>query len=110
MRILGLGGLVGPILFAAVVSLCAALRPDYSHTTQVMSVLGETGGPHASLMNAAGFVPSGLLLIAFGTSLAWLVPRTPLSILGSLLVGLFVQTVSRVDWNALGHDSLAVPR
>ena len=89
MRILALGGVAGPALFASVVVLCAALRPEYSHLTQMMSELGETGGPYASLMNAAGFVPSGLLLIAFGGSLAWLVPRTQLSVVGALLVVLF---------------------
>ncbi len=55
----------------------------------MMSELGETGGAHASLMNAAGFVPSGLLLAAFGGSLAWLVPGTRLSVVGALLVALF---------------------
>jgi hypothetical protein len=40
-------------------------------------------------MNAAGFVPTGLLILGFAASLSQLVPRTPLSILGSLLVGLF---------------------
>ena len=89
MRMLALGGPAGLALFAVVVYLCASFRPDYSHITEVMSVLGETGGPHASLMNTAGFVPSGALFIAFGASLVWLVPRTPLSILGGLLLGLF---------------------
>ena len=86
MRILALGGPGGSVLFVAMVLLCASLRPDYNHATQVMSVLGETGGPHAFLMNAAGFVPAGALFIAFGVSLASLVPRMPLSTLGSLLV------------------------
>ena len=89
MRILALGGVAGPALFASVVVLCAALRPEYSHITQVMSELGETDGLHASLMNAAGFVPSGLLFMAFGGSLALLVPRTRISAVGALLVVLF---------------------
>ena len=89
MRILALGGVAGPALFASVVVLCAALRPEYSHITQVMSELGETGGLHAPLMNAAGFVPSGLLFMAFGGSLAMLVPRTRASVVGALLVVLF---------------------
>ena len=55
MRILALGGIAGPVLFTTVVVLAAALRPGYSHYEAVISALGETGGPHALLMNAGGF-------------------------------------------------------
>ncbi len=89
MRVFALGGVAGPILFTAVVLICAALRPDYSHSMHVMSALGETGGPNALLMNAMGFVPTGLLLMAFSLSLSQLVPRTALATTGALLLGLF---------------------
>lgn len=89
MRVLALGGVAGPILFALVVVVCAALRPDYSHSMQVMSALGETGGPNALLMNALGFVPSGLLLVGFALSLSRLVPRTAVAVVGSVLLVLF---------------------
>jgi len=89
LRVLALGGVAGPALFASVVVLCASLQPEYSHITQVMSELGETGGLHAPLMNAVGFAASGSLLVAFGGSLALLVPRTQLSVVGALLVVLF---------------------
>lgn len=75
MRVLALGGLAGPVLFSTVVIVCGTLRPGYDHATQFMSELGETGGSHASLMNFVGFIPSGLLLAAFGASFAWLLPR-----------------------------------
>jgi hypothetical protein len=48
----------GPILFGVVVTLAAALRPGYSHVTQLISELGETGTGTALLMNVAGFVPT----------------------------------------------------
>jgi hypothetical membrane protein len=48
VRYLALGGVVGPVLFASVVILCAALRPKYSHVSQFISELGESGGSHAS--------------------------------------------------------------
>lgn len=89
MRFLALGGVAGPVLFASAVILCAALRPDYSHTTQFISELGESGGPHASLMNFLGFIPSGLLLAAFGASLASLRPRTVLSLAAAALIAVF---------------------
>jgi hypothetical membrane protein len=89
VRFLALGGVVGPILFASVVIVCAALRPEYSHSTQFISELGETEGLHASLMNFLGFLPSGILLAAFGTSLAYLLPRTFVSIAAGLLIAVY---------------------
>ncbi len=89
MRILALGGVAGPVVFGSVVVVCAALRPDYSHSLQVMSVLGETGGPNAIIMNAFGFLPTGLLIMALAISLSQLVPRTILTTAGVLLLGLF---------------------
>jgi hypothetical membrane protein len=89
VRVLALGGVAGPVLFSALVIVCGALRPGYDHATQFISELGETGSPHASLMNFAGFVPSGLLLAAFGASLAWRLPRTGLSLVGAVLVAGF---------------------
>ncbi len=44
MRVLALGGVAGPALFTLVVLVCAALRPNYSHSMQVMSALGELNG------------------------------------------------------------------
>jgi hypothetical membrane protein len=89
VRFLALAGVAGPALFASVVILCATLRPEYSHVTQFMSELGETGGPHAALMNFLGFIPSGLLLAGFGVSLTALRPRTALSLAAASLIALF---------------------
>jgi len=89
VRVLALGGLAGPVLFSTLVIVCGTLRPGYDHATQFMSELGETGGSHASLMNFAGFIPSGLLLAVFGASLAWLLPRNALSVVGAVLMTVF---------------------
>jgi hypothetical membrane protein len=89
VRFLALGGIAGPVLFASIVTLCAALRPEYSHATQFISELGETGGSHASLMNFLGFIPSGLLLAALGASLAYLLPRTASSLAAAVLIAVF---------------------
>lgn len=88
-RVLALGGLAGPLLFAAVTVCCAALRPDYSHLHHFISELGATGTSHAQLMNYAGFAPTGLLLMGFGVALAARLPRHRWTTVGASLVGLF---------------------
>ena len=89
MRLLTLGGVVGPILFSVVVIVSAALRVDYSHTANFISELGATGTPHADLMNYTGFLPGGLMLAAFGIALAKALPRGHATILAAILVTLF---------------------
>lgn len=77
------------MLFAATVIVCGALRPGYSHVTQFMSELGETGGSHSWLMNYGAFMPMGLLVVAFAVSLLWSFPRLTLCMLGAALVAIF---------------------
>jgi hypothetical protein len=89
MRVLSLGGVVGPVLFSLITVVSAALRPDYSHATSFISELGATGTPYAHIMNYLGFVPAGLLLAAFGISLMRLTSRHVLAVAGSALVVLF---------------------
>lgn len=89
VRILALGGVLGPVLFSAVVVLCAALRPDYAHLRNFISELGATGTPHASLMNYGAFLPTGLSIAALGVSLASRLREHWLFLLGALLVVLF---------------------
>lgn len=75
MRWFALGGIAGPGLFTSVVLICAAMRPEYSHVAQFVSELGACGTPHAGIMNFFGFIPTGVLLGAFGLSLASLLPN-----------------------------------
>ena len=89
MRILALGGVAGPFLFAMAVLVSAALRPGYSHLTSPISELGAVGTPYAALMNYAGFVPAGLMLASFGIALAGILPRHRLTLTAALLVALF---------------------
>jgi hypothetical membrane protein len=86
---LGLGGVVGPIVFVVVVLVAAALRPGYSHFTNFISELGATGTTNAAFMNYAGFVPAGLMLAAFGAALAWTLPKNRLAMVAAALVALF---------------------
>jgi len=43
MRLLALGGITGPVLFAVVVLVLGALRPGYSHLQHFISELGVAG-------------------------------------------------------------------
>lgn len=89
MRVAPLGGIAGPLLFSIVTIVAAALRPDYSHATNLVSELGAGGTPYAALMNYAGFVPAVLMIALFGIALAAALPRDQISIVASILVTLF---------------------
>ncbi len=89
IRALALSGALGPALFATAVIVCGALRPQYSHVTQFISELGAAGGPYSHLMNYGGFVPTGLLLVAFSTSTFYSFSRDGFSVLGAILVSIF---------------------
>ncbi len=59
-------GVLGPAAFFAAAAMVAALLPDYSAQSQMISELGATGASHAALFNYLGFLPNGLLLMVFG--------------------------------------------
>jgi hypothetical membrane protein len=84
-----LGGIIGPVLFTTVILICASLRPDYSHIAQFISELGATGTSNAMIMNWIGFIPSGLMISLFGTSLTTLLPKSPIARIGSILILVF---------------------
>lgn len=89
MRLLALGGVAGPVLFAAVVVAAGTARGNYSHISNFVSELGATGTPYAGLMNYAGFLPTGLMLAAFGIGLAKVLPGRRVASLAAVLVMLF---------------------
>jgi hypothetical membrane protein len=89
VRWLALGGIAGPSLFVAVVILCGALRPGYSHSAQFISELGALGTPNAALMNLGGFVAGGTLIVAFGISLNHLLRPHWSSVSAALLISMF---------------------
>jgi len=89
VRVMLLGGVLGPVCFAAAVLIGSALRPDYDHRMQVMSALGESGSANAMLMNGLGFQVTGLLIMAFAFALHQVAPRSWWSIVGGILLGVF---------------------
>jgi hypothetical membrane protein len=86
---LPLAGIAGPLQSTIIIVICSTLRPGYDHIDQFISDLGATGTSHADLMNFAGFVPSGLIMVAFGIALLKLFPKHLLGRIGASLIILF---------------------
>lgn len=89
MRFLGLGGVIGAMLFAAATIIAASLRPEYGHTVSFISELGADGTANAAFMNGMGFLPAGLLLGAVGIAIARTLPTSRAAAFGTALVVLF---------------------
>lgn len=64
-RAAALFGLTAAGLALAVPLLGARARPGYSHVSQFISELGESGAPGARWVSAAGFAPVGFLVLTF---------------------------------------------
>jgi hypothetical membrane protein len=88
-RAFALGGIAGPVLFGLIVAVSAELRPGYSHFSQFMSELGETGSRTQALMNFVGFLPSALLVFLSSVALVGRFRATWIGALGSLCVSVF---------------------
>lgn len=70
LRSIGNGcGMLAPVLWASAIVFCGSLRPEYSHLTQYISELGERGSSTEFIMRYAGFVPTGLMHVAFAAFL-----------------------------------------
>ena len=88
-RYFSLGGLFASILFTLMTIICSSLRNSYDHINQFISELGATKTEHARLMNYAGFIPSGFLILLFSVFLFHGLPKSIIGRIGSVLVGLF---------------------
>jgi hypothetical protein len=88
-RGLALGGLIAPLVFVAAVIVTAAARPDYRHDEQAISLLGELGGPRAAVMNFAGFLLYGVLVLGLAAGLHKGIRNGPGDWLGPLLVAVY---------------------
>lgn len=81
-------GILAPVLWASAIILCGSRRPEYSHLTQYISELGERGSSTEILMRYLGFVPTGLMHLAFAASLYATFRGSRLSTIAAMLLAL----------------------
>ena len=93
-KLLLLCGVVGPVLFAVVTAVVGATRSSYSHTSQFISELGETGAEFAWVMNWFGFILSGALILIFVIASRKLVSSGALNVIASLCLIAFAICMS----------------
>lgn len=80
-RTLALCGVAAPLVYTAAVIAASLGSPGFDHLKDAISELGATGAPRADLMNFGGFLPYGVLIVAF----AWAVHRGVRSDIGGWL-------------------------
>jgi len=62
-------GMLAPLWWASAIIFCGSSRPEYSHVAQYISELGERGSSTEFIMRYAGFLPTGLMHMAFAAFL-----------------------------------------
>ena len=87
-------GLIGPLVYALILSILAILEPNYNPITQSMSELGATDAQYAFLTNLLGFPLLGIFLICFTIGIHKLLPAGRISILAPCL--LIISSVSLI--------------
>jgi hypothetical membrane protein len=90
---------------AAVVYI-GSLRPEYSHSRQYISELAARGTPTQHLMQVAGFILPGLMVVAFGL-LVGLSAHTKLAGTGAAL--LIVGGIARITAGVFPLDPFCAP-
>ncbi len=68
-RMLTAAGIAAPVLWAAAVIYCGAVRPGYNPVTQFISELAERGSPTEGVMRITAFYLPGVLIVMFGVFL-----------------------------------------
>jgi len=82
-------GMLGALAVVLLTIIGGANFPNYSHASQFISELGADGAPNARIINLAGFLPAGILIIAFAF-FAWRsLPRSGTTAFGMVGLALF---------------------
>jgi hypothetical membrane protein len=92
-RVLNAGGIAAPVLWVAALVSIGSLRPEYNPYRQYISELAARGTPTQHLMQVAGFLVPGLMVVAFGL-LVGLSARSKLAGAGAAL--LIVSGIARI--------------
>jgi len=80
--------MLAPLLWASAIVFCASLRPEYSHFTQYISELGERGSSTEWTMRYLGFVPTGLMHVAFAAYLYAAFRGSRLAMIAAMLLAI----------------------
>jgi hypothetical membrane protein len=82
-------GILG-VLFFVVTTILAGLQfQGYSHISQYISELYATGTPYGPQLRYYGFIPSGILIMLFSFLAIKLLPKSALTAIGFLGIGIF---------------------
>jgi hypothetical membrane protein len=82
-------GMLAPLVYSGSALVASRTYPGFSHRTTFISELGATGAPSAHLMNYGGFLPYGVLIIAFALALHRTVRSAAGGWLGPMLLGVY---------------------
>jgi hypothetical membrane protein len=100
-------GIIGPILWLALIATAGALRPDFSHVTHYISELAERGSATEALMRYAAFGFTGLLYLCFAGALLVTLQDGWLGTVATVLIAL--QGVGRIGAGVFPCDPGCVP-
>jgi hypothetical membrane protein len=81
-------GILGPLLWLALIAVAGAMRPDFNYVTHYISELGERGSSTELMMRYAAFGFSGLLYLCFASALLATFREGWGSALAAALIGL----------------------
>jgi flagellin-like protein len=87
-RLLVPSGIIGSLIFVAMVIVLGALTPGYSHASQAISELGAVGAPYAA-SQAINFAFLGMSLLLFAVGLHYAIGGGTGSKVGIFLLGGF---------------------
>ena len=105
-RLLNAAGIAAPVLWVAALVSIGSLRPEYSHSRQYISELAARGTPTQHLMQVAGFIVPGLMVVAFGLRVG-LSAHTKLAGAGAGL--LIVSGIARIVAGVFPLDPCCAP-
>lgn len=97
ITLLAICGIIGPIVFTIMIAVLGLLQPDHSHIADHISELGARGAPNAVVMNIAGFMLLGVLILFFSFGLYKGIHNGKNSIIGPVLLA-----ISGIGYIAVG--------
>jgi len=81
-------GIMGPLFWLSLIAVAGAMRPEFNHSTQYISELGERGSSTEFMMRYAAFEFTGFLYLCFASALLATFRDGWRSALAAALIGL----------------------